>query len=262
MRNWLIALLVCIAGVVHAQDWAAQACVILLTNASNSASTWVNDGTAAEDFGQDIATRQPTNFGTYYAFGVSNVMTSVVTCASETNIIALSVWCRNFNPGASPGALVFGTWGGSGARGGIMMMYDSGTVYLGVRIPDNYFYTALSDTVNFHHLFVSYDHTRTNEVLAYVDGVKLTTHAGTYGVSRTATNNVMAIGSGTEMETFYGYAKLFVSDAKVFTNYTGDLNTLATNIYAFGRNSNDPPVTAVAASAIASIEGFHSALMY
>lgn len=243
MRRLAAILFLASMSLARGQGYVTNAPIILLTNAANSASVWQDDSGYNSDFIQDIAVRQPTNAGTYYSFGVSNVMTNASVAASETNIIALSVWCRNFNPGASPGAMPFGTWDGSGGGGGIMMMYDSATIYLGIRIPNNYFYGSLADTANFHHLFVSYDHTRTNEVIAYVDGVKLTSHAGTYGVDRAlAAAPTFAVGSGTDLGVFSGYAKIYVSHAKVFTNYTAQsMDWLASNIYANGRNYYDPP---------------------
>jgi len=243
VRRLAFILFLASLSLARGQGYVTNAPIILLTNASNSASTWFNDGGDTADFVQDMAVRQPTNAGTYYAFGVSNVMTNASVAASETNIIALSAWCRNFSPGESPGSMPFGTWDGSGGAGGLMMMYDSGNVYLGTRVPDNFFYTALGDTASFHHLFLSYDHTRTNELIAYVDGVKLTSHAGTYQVSRgLAATPTFAVGNSTDLGVFRGYAKIYVSHAMVFTNYTAQsMDWLASNIYANGRNYYDPP---------------------
>lgn len=235
----LLVLLACLT-VARGQTSVEHACVILITNAANSNATWLNDGTDPLDFTQATATRQPTNEGTHYSFGIGCSLTSSVAAAGNTNKIVLSCWLRDFSPGASPGVLALGTWDGSGGNPGLMMMVDGGTVYIGTRIPDNFFYGAFADSTTNHHLFLAYDHSRTNEILAYVDGVKLTSHAGTYGVARGVESSpVMSIG-GHVPATFANFAKSQVAHGLVITNYAGDANWLASNIFANGCNFYDP----------------------
>lgn len=244
MKRLLAILLLGFASLADAQTYLTNACVILVTNAANTHALWVNLGSDPGDFTQGNPGTIPTNQGTYYECYNGRSVTGNVAASSETNSIILSCWIRAPSGSGGNGVQGFSTWGGEGATPALFSAIIGGTWYVGVRSASGnyYFSAALSDTASFHHQFYSYKRSAGDEVIAYLDGVKLTSSAGS--------PLSLAIGNGWPL-TLGAYAsgtnvlatvdKAFVSHGMVFTNYAGNIDLLASNIYANGRNYYDPP---------------------
>lgn len=249
MRRLVVILFLCLASLANAQtSYIGQACVILVTNAANTDSSWTNLGTAGGAFVQSNPGTTPTNKVTYYdCFNGRSVTCSLAGVNAETNAIILSCWVQQpSGSGGANGVQCFQNWAGD--SGPAMFSSIIGNVwYVGVRKSGSigYYSTALSDTASFHNLFYSYNRAAGNELIAYLDGVRLTSFAGS-PTSLDASSYPYTIGaysSGTNL--YASQDKAFVSHAMIFTNYSGSVDLLASNIFAYGRNNYDPGSTPV-----------------
>lgn len=242
--KWLLVILsICLASCANAQTYITNACVILVTNAANTDSSWVNVGSDPGTFTQGNAGTIPTNKGTYYECYNGRAVTGNVAATTETNSIILSCWVRfPDGTGGANGAQCFENWEGNSGPA-MFSTVIAGTWYVGVRKSGGiyYFSASLSDTASFHHQLYSYNRANTHEVIAYLDGVRLTSSAGTPVTldQNTYPYTLGAYSSGTNIYSVQD--KVYASHAMIFTNYAGSVDLLASNIYANGRNYYAPP---------------------
>lgn len=227
--------------------WVAVNC---LTNAGNTATLWTNVGTDAGSFIQDNPNLTPTNHGDYYSCLNGRSFTSSFAIASETNNIALSWWQRNPSGSGDNGAIGLGNWEGNTGPA-MFSAVIGGTWYVGVRKSGSihYFTASFSDTASFHHLAYSYNRSRTNELIAYLDGVKLTTEVGDNSTTLDLNTYPYAIGfysSGTNL--YNTAAKVDVSHALIVVGYPNSHDLLFSNIFANGRNFYEPPAGGASAN--------------
>lgn len=172
-----------------APDYMTNVVIWLSTNAANSVTNWVNDGSHADDVWQFTTAKQPDSFGQAYSFGAGDFMTGTFTTViAETNALTISLW---FKVRALADECVFVSTFNGGASPGIQIYYDGGNrLGVGVRNPPNYNYkysdvNSLNDT-NWHHLAFRYANTLGPQLLGFFDAQPMT------NILFGATNNSLA----------------------------------------------------------------------